>query len=88
MVDLISEWDTLQREVGDILSDGSDKVPSRRSPCWPHTETGKFLASGMNYQKHRAEAVDASHSPPVDVVHQTDHQHQRPVWGRKNPIRQ
>ena len=27
MVDLISEWDTLQREVGDILSDGSDKVP-------------------------------------------------------------
>ena len=27
MVDLISEWDTLQREIGDILSDGSDKVP-------------------------------------------------------------
>ena len=65
MVDLISEWDTLQREIGDILSDGSDKVPlSEVSLLAPIQRPGKFLAIGMNYQKHRAEAVDAGITPP------------------------
>ena len=65
MVDLISEWDTLQREVDDILNDGSDKIPiSEVSLLAPIQRPGKFLAIGMNYQKHRAEAVDAGITPP------------------------
>ena len=65
MLELISGWGMLQGSVLDAVQDGASKVPiSEVSLLAPLQNPGKFLAIGMNYQKHRAEAVDAGITPP------------------------
>ena len=65
MLELISGWGMLQGSVSDVIQDGASKVPiSEVSLLAPLQNPGKFLAIGMNYQKHRAEAVDAGITPP------------------------
>ena len=65
MLELISSWGVLQGSVSDAIQGGASKIPmSEVSLLAPLQNPGKFLAIGMNYQKHRAEAVDAGITPP------------------------
>ena len=65
MLKLISDWPKYEGVILQEMKDKTITLPlSEVSLLSPIGNPGKFLAIGMNYQKHRAESVDAGITPP------------------------
>ena len=65
MLDLISNWTQMEDEIEEKIESRVSTIPLSEISLLPPLENpGKFLAIGMNYQKHRAESVDAGITPP------------------------
>ena len=62
---LISNWPLYEEIVIERIKSNPSTLPLTEVSLLPPIENpGKFLAIGMNYQKHRAESVDAGITPP------------------------
>ena len=62
---LISNWPKYKEAVSERIHSKPSSLPLSEVKLLPPIENpGKFLAIGMNYQKHRAESVDAGITPP------------------------
>ena len=62
---LISNWPKYKELVSERIKSKPSTLPLSEITLLPPIENpGKFLAIGMNYQKHRAESVDAGITPP------------------------
>ena len=65
MLKLISDWPKYEGVILQEMKDETITLPlSEVSILSPIDNPGKFLAIGMNYQKHRAESIDAGITPP------------------------
>ena len=62
---LISNWAKNKKVISETMKSKTNTLPLTEVLLLPPIENpGKFLAIGMNYQKHRAESVDAGITPP------------------------
>lgn len=61
----LNSWDIIQEELNDFIKTNSKTINFKNTQLLPPVSNPeKFLAIGMNYKRHRAEAIDAGIKPP------------------------